>query len=69
VFVDFNPDDRRSGRPAVTYREVRAGHDIRWTVITDGEVRIGIGCQSAVGREESIAAVCEQAIGSARQIH
>lgn len=68
VFVDFNPDDRRSGRPAVTYREVRAGHDIRWTVITDGEVRIGIGCQSAAGREESIAAACEQAIGSARQI-
>ena len=23
VFVDFRPDDRRAGRPAVTYREVR----------------------------------------------
>ena len=30
VFVEFNDDDRRSDRPAVTYREIRVGHDIRW---------------------------------------
>ena len=29
VFVDFNPADRRADRPAVTYREIRAGHHIR----------------------------------------
>ena len=46
VFVDFRPDDRRAGRPAVTYREVRPGHDIRWTVVVAGRVRISIGCQS-----------------------
>lgn len=32
VFVDFNPSDIRAGRPAVTYREVRAGHQVRWTI-------------------------------------
>ena len=50
VFVDFRPDDRRAGRPAVTYREVRPGHDIHWTVVVAGRVRISIGCQSTPGR-------------------
>lgn len=35
VFVDFNPSDIRAGRPAVTYREVRAGHQVRWTILLD----------------------------------
>jgi type VII secretion-associated protein (TIGR03931 family) len=69
VFVDFHPSDVRAGRPAVTYREVRAGHDIRWAVILDGAVRISIGCQSAAGAEQHIAAACEQAVRSAHEIH
>jgi type VII secretion-associated protein (TIGR03931 family) len=68
VFVDFNPDDRRGGRPAVTYREIRDGHDILWTVLLDGTVRIGIGCQSARGSQEAVRTECERAIASARNI-
>ena len=68
VFVDFNPDDRRAGRPAVTYREVRPGHDIHWAVVVAGRMRISIGCQSAPGQAEHIEAACEQAIRSAREI-
>ena len=66
LFVDFNPSDRSAGRPAVTYREVRAGHQIKWTVLVDGSVRISVGCQSAPGRDDSVRYVCEQAVKSAR---
>ncbi len=62
VFVDFDPGARRAGRSAVTYREMRPGHDIHWTVVVTGGLRIGIGCQNAPGP------VCEQAIASAREI-
>lgn len=68
VFVDFNPAGRSAGRPAVTYREVRAGHDIRWTVLLDGVVRIGVGCQSRPGGEDAVREVCEQAVRSARAL-
>ncbi len=71
VFVDFHPSDQRAGRPAITYREIRPGHDIRWTVILDGDMRIGIGCQSATGPEPAepdITAACDQAIRSAHEI-
>lgn len=68
VFVDFNPSDRRAGRPAVTYREVRAGHHIRWSVLVDGSVRISIGCQSAPDREEAVDDACEQAVQSAHAL-
>lgn len=68
VFADFNPDDRRDGRPAVTYREIRSGHDIRWTVLLDGDVRISVGCQSARGSESAVLEACERAISSARNI-
>jgi type VII secretion-associated protein (TIGR03931 family) len=68
VFVEFNPDDRRAGRAAVTYREIRDGHDIRWVVLLDGPVRISIGCQSAPGREDAVRFACEQATASAREI-
>jgi type VII secretion-associated protein (TIGR03931 family) len=68
VFVDFNPVDRRGGRAAVTYREVRLGRDIRWTVVLDGSTRISVGCQSAAGREDTVAEACEQAIESAREL-
>ncbi|MCV7017995.1 type VII secretion-associated protein [Mycolicibacterium aichiense] len=67
VFVDFNPADRRGGRPAVTYREVRIAREIRWAVVLDGSTRISIGCQSAQGRLDAIAGPCEEAIESARE--
>ncbi len=66
VFVDFNPSDRSAGRPAVTYREVRAGHDIRWTVWVDKAVRISIGCQSRSGRGDVVRPECDVAVRSAR---
>ncbi len=68
TFVDFNPADSPAGRAAVTYREVRAGRDVRWTVVVDGSTRISIGCQSAPGREDSINLVCDDAIRSAREV-
>lgn len=68
VFVDFNPADRRGGRPAVTYREVRIAREIRWAVVLDGSTRISVGCQSAQGRLDSIAEHCEEAIESAHEI-
>jgi type VII secretion-associated protein (TIGR03931 family) len=68
VFVDFNPADQRAGRPAVTYREVRPGRDVRWTVMLDGSVRISIGCQSAPGRQDSIRDACEHALATARAV-
>jgi type VII secretion-associated protein (TIGR03931 family) len=68
VFVDFDPDDRRAGRPAVTYREVRPGHDIHWAVVMAGRLRISIGCQSAPDHADRVEAACEQAVRSAREI-
>ena len=68
VFVDFNPSGATGGRPAVTYREVRASHHVRWTVLVDGVVRISIGCQSRPGREDAVRDACEQAVQSARAI-
>lgn len=68
VFVDFNPAGRTAGRPAVTYREVRAGHDIRWTVWVDKAVRISIGCQSGSGRAELVTEACDLAVRSARAL-
>jgi type VII secretion-associated protein (TIGR03931 family) len=68
VFVDFNPADDRFGRPAVTYREVRSGHDIRWTVWVDKAVRISIGCQSPHGHDDAVQQACELAVRSARAL-
>ncbi|MET0757921.1 MAG: type VII secretion-associated protein [Mycobacterium sp.] len=68
VFVDFDPADRRADRPVMTYREIRAGHHIAWTVLVDDSVRIGIGCQSAVDHEDLVRLACEQAIGSAHAV-
>jgi type VII secretion-associated protein (TIGR03931 family) len=68
VFVDFNPSGTSAGRPAVTYREVRSGHDIRWTVLVDGAVRISIGCQSRGGDDDPVREACELAVRSARAI-
>lgn len=68
VFVDFNPADRRGGRSAVTYRELRIARQIRWTVIIDGATRISIGCQGEKGGPDTMSRPCEQAIESAREL-
>ncbi|MCV7233240.1 type VII secretion-associated protein [Mycobacterium branderi] len=69
VFVDFDPTGVSGGRPAVTYREVRAEHDIRWSVVLDGQVRIAIGCQNRRGDEGGMHDVCELAVRSAHALH
>ncbi|MCT7658115.1 type VII secretion-associated protein [Mycobacterium deserti] len=66
VFVDFNPSDRRAGRDAVTYREVRNDRQVDWTVLTEDTVRIAVGCQSAPGREGRMREICDEAIRSSR---
>ncbi|MEE2854541.1 MAG: type VII secretion-associated protein [Actinomycetota bacterium] len=68
VFVDFNPAGTSAGRPAVTYREVRPGHHVRWAVLLDGPVRISIGCQSRTGDEDAVRDACDQAVRSAHAI-
>ncbi len=68
VFIDFNPNERRSGRNAVTYRELRAGHDVRWVVLLDGTVRISIGCQSRPGDDAAVRDACELAVRSAHAL-
>ncbi len=68
VFVDFNPSDRRADLPVVTYRELRADHQITWVVLVDDTLRIAIGCQSAAGHEDAVREVCDQAIRSAHAV-
>lgn len=68
TFVDFDPAGRRAGRPVVTYREVRPGRDIGWTVFVDADVRISIGCQSAPGRADAVAAACDDAVRTAQRL-
>jgi type VII secretion-associated protein (TIGR03931 family) len=69
VFVDFDPSGIVADRPAVTYRELRAGHHIRWAVVLDRAVRIGIGCQSPPGDYDAVRVACEVAVRSARALH
>ncbi|MGV0741289.1 type VII secretion-associated protein [Mycolicibacterium sp. XJ870] len=68
AFVDFNPVDRIADRPVLSYREVRDERQVRWAVLVDGPVRIAIGCQSAVGRDELVRRACETAIRSAHAV-
>ena len=68
AFVDFNPSDRRAGRDAVTYREIRPERNIAWTVVIDGTVRIAIGCQSPPRREHLVLMACDRAIRSAHAV-
>lgn len=63
IIVDFNDAATVSGRPAVTYREIRAGEAVQWTVLLDDTVRIAIGCQGP-----GVADACDTAIRSARRI-
>jgi len=67
-FVDFDPVGHTAGRSAVTYREVRSGHDIGWTVWVDKDIRISVGCQSRHGHEDAVSQECELAVRSARAI-
>ena len=67
VFVDFDPADEVAGRPAVSYREIRAGRVIRWVIVLAGPTRISIGCQSAPDRQDAIREPCEQAVRSAKE--
>jgi type VII secretion-associated protein (TIGR03931 family) len=68
VFTDFHPANQVGNRRAVTYRERRRGHDIRWTVFVDKSNRISIGCQSAPGRDDAVRYACEQAVASAHAL-
>ncbi|MGV0813512.1 type VII secretion-associated protein [Mycolicibacterium boenickei] len=68
VFVDFDPSAVISARQVVSYREVRAGREIRWAVFVDGPVRIAIGCQSAPGAGEAVRSACEAATRSAHAV-
>ena len=68
IFTRFNPNDRRADRPAATYREVREGRQIDWTVFVDDTVRIAVGCQSASGGEQAAQDICDEAIRSAHAV-
>jgi type VII secretion-associated protein (TIGR03931 family) len=68
VFVDFRATDVVAGRPAVTYRELRPGRVIRWTVLAAGAARISIGCQSPPAAQGAVQAACEEAVRSAREL-
>ena len=67
VFVDLRVAAQVAGRPAVTYREVRPGRVIAWSVVLNGATRISIGCQSPPGREADVRAACDEAVRSARE--
>ena len=67
VFVDVRVAAEVAGRPAVTYREVRPGRVIAWSVVLAGATRISIGCQSPPGREADVRAACDEAVRSARE--
>lgn len=68
VFVDFDPHGASAGRPAVTYREVRTAHDVRWTVLLDAGVRISIGCQSRPAAPDAVRDACDRAVRSAHAL-
>ena len=68
VFTDFRADAELAGRRALSYRETRPGRVITWWVLFDGSTRIGIGCQSAPGRDDAVRAVCSTAVASAREV-
>lgn len=64
VFVDLDVDGRAGGRPAVTYREIRPGRTVDWSVVLVGSTLIGIGCQSPPQRAEAVEATCRQAVAT-----
>ena len=68
VFVGFRSAAEVAGRPAITYREIRAGRVIDWSVVLAGATRISIGCQSAPGGEAAVRGPCTQAVRTAREL-
>lgn len=68
VFTDFKADDHKMDRPAVTYTEVREGHDIAWVVLLDDDLRIGIGCQFKKDSYADIEQACDLAIRTAHAV-
>jgi type VII secretion-associated protein (TIGR03931 family) len=68
AFTAFTGRDDSFGRPTITYREVRPSRVVRWHIVIDGSTRIGIGCQSRLGRESDVDQVCGAAVRSAREL-
>jgi type VII secretion-associated protein (TIGR03931 family) len=68
VFTDFDPAGSIGGRPAVTYRESRAGSETIWAVVVDGAIRIAIGCQSPPAHRDPIDDACVRAVQSAHVV-
>lgn len=64
VFADMDPAGSVGGRPAVTYRELRAGSETSWAVVIDGAIRVAIGCQSPPQRRDVIHEACVRAVKS-----
>lgn len=67
VFVDFRADSVVAGHPAVTYREIRPGRVVDWSVLLVGSTLIGIGCQSPPLRAEAVRPACERALATAAE--
>ena len=65
AFVDLRTGVEVAGRPAVTYREVRPGRIIDWSVVQAGATRISIGCQSRPGQEADVRSFCDEAVRTA----
>ncbi|KRE25350.1 hypothetical protein ASG82_17370 [Mycobacterium sp. Soil538] len=68
VFVDFRADATVGDRPAVTYRELRAGSQTDWAVVVDGDVRIAVGCQAEGRPAGGPGEECVRAVRSARAV-
>ncbi len=64
VFADMDATGSVGGRPAGTYRELRAGSETRWAVVIEGAIRVAIGCQGPPGRPDIIRDACVRAIES-----
>lgn len=58
--------ERRAGRDVLSYREIRSGRYIDWSVVLDGPVRIAVGCQQPAANPNSIRARCDEVLGSVR---
>lgn len=67
VFVDVRAPVEVAGRPAATYREIRPGRVVAWSVVLSGATRISIGCQSPPEREVDVRAACDDAVRSAKE--
>lgn len=67
IFADFDAEARVGQRPALTYREIRPGRELEWTVVVVGSTRIGVGCQSPPGRMAQVRPICLSTVASAQE--